>query len=57
MTRWRWEMDERVQATVRNAFGYPRLRQPREPRLTALAIACAVGAMSAAAVLVVLVTR
>lgn len=56
-SRWRWEMDERVQATVRDAFGFPRLEQPREPRIGALAVACCLGAVSAAWLLAWVVTQ
>lgn len=29
-SRWRWESDERVVHTCRDAFGYPRMEQPNE---------------------------
>lgn len=47
-SKWRWQSDEVVAATCRDAFGYPRIEQPSERRIGALAVACCLGAVTAA---------
>jgi hypothetical protein len=54
---WRYDADDRVVNVYRDAFGMPRLEQPRERPIGYLAVMCCVGVVLGAWLLAWVVTR